>query len=140
MKNKLLFSGMAAASLLTAAVTATSYAAPTVVSDSALDEITGKAANITTASALAISVAFTGSDASANVQWGYYQWYDNHSSDTSKVKGGNRFDGSSSQVQASVTELNNAIFWGGLGQNSLTTGTMSGGSNMAYGTFAGGGF
>jgi len=139
MKNKLLFSGMAAASLLTAAVTATSYAAPTVVSDSALDEITGKN-NVTTASALAISVAFTGSDASANVQWGYYQWYDNHSSDTSKVKGGNRFDGSSSQVQASVSELNNAIFWGGLGQNSLTTGTMSGGSNMAYGTFAGGGF
>jgi hypothetical protein len=139
MKNKLLFSGMAAASLLTAAVTATSYAAPTAMSDNALDQITGKN-NLITASALAVSVAFTGSDASANFQWGYYQWYDNHSSDTSKVKGGNRFDGSSSQVQASVSELNNAIFWGGLGQNSLTTGSMSGGSNMAYGTFAGGGF
>jgi hypothetical protein len=139
MKNKLLFSGMAAASLLTAAVTATSYAAPTAMSDNALDQITGKN-NLTTASALAVSVAFTGSDASANVQWAYYQWYDDHSQDTSKVKGGNRFDGSSSTVQANVNELNNAIFWGGLGQNSLTTGTMSGGSNMAYGTFAGGGF
>jgi len=139
MKNKLLFSGMAAASLLTAAVTATSYAAPAVVSDSALDAITGKN-NVSSSSALAISVAFTGSDASANVQWAYYQWYDNHASDTSKVKGGNRFDGSTSAVQQSVSELNNAIFWGGLGQNSLHTGAMSGGSNMAYGTFAGGGF
>ena len=137
MKNKLLFSGMAAASLLTAAVTAT--AAPTVVSDAALDQIAGKA-NTTSSSALAIDVEFTGSDASANVQWAYYQWYDKHITDGSQVKGGNRFDGTSSAVQASVVEANNAIFWGGLGQNSLTTNAMSGGSNMAYGTFAGGGF
>ena len=140
MKNKLLFSGMAAASLLTAAVTATSYAAPVAVSDNALDQITGKSSNGTTATALDISVAFTGSDASANVQWAYYQWYDNHGTDVSKVKGGNRFDGTSSAVQASVSELNNAIFWGGLGQNALNTGSLGGGANMSYGTFAGGGF
>jgi hypothetical protein len=139
MKNKLLFSGMAATALLTAAVTATSYAAPVAMSDNALDQITGKA-NTTTASQLDISVAFTGSDASANVQWAYYQWYDVHSNDNSGVKGGNRFDGASSAVQASVSELNNAIFWGGLGQNALNTGTLGSGANMSYGTFAGGGF
>jgi hypothetical protein len=131
---------MAAASLLTAAVTA-SHAAPTVMSDAGLDTITGKAGNLVTSSSLDISTAFTGADNSANIQWGFYQWYDNHSADKSQVKGGNQFDGASSEVQAKVVEQNNAIFWGGLGQNSLTTSAIgSGGSNMAYGTFAAGGF
>lgn len=140
MKNKLLFAGMAAASLLTAAVTA-SHAAPTVISDSGLDQITGKAGNLTTAADLNVTVAFAGADNSADIQWGYYQWYDNHSADKSQVKGGNQLDGSTSHVQGSVAEANNALFWGGLGQNALVaTGIGSGGSNMAYGTFAAGGF
>jgi hypothetical protein len=139
MKNKLLFASMAAASILAAAATS-SQAAPTAVSDASLNNITGMNGNLTTSSGLNIGVSM-GGDNSANVQFGFYQWYDDHSNDQSTVKGGNRFDGSSSNVQAQVNESNNAIFWGGLGQNNLvTSGIGTGGSNMAYGTFAGGGF
>jgi hypothetical protein len=138
MKNKLLFAGMAAASLVAAAV----QAAPTAISDSALDAIAGKANTAGGASAtVGISALYTGSDASANIQLGFYQWGDDHSTDGSQVKGGNQTDGTTSNVQAGAVVQNNAFFWGGLGQNNLTaTGIGTGSSNMAYGTFANGGF
>jgi hypothetical protein len=138
MKNKLLFAGMAAASLVAAAV----QAAPTAIDDSALDAIAGKANTAGSASAtIGISALYTGSDASANIQLGFYQWGDVHSSDQSTVKGGNQADGTTSNVQAGATVANNAFFWGGLGQNNLTADSIgTGGSNMAYGTFANGGF
>jgi hypothetical protein len=138
MKNKLLFAGMASAALLTAAVT-TSQAAPTAMSDAGLDTISGKANNVTSAT-LDVSTTF-GNDQSANVQWGFYQWYDDHTVDNSTVKGGNQMDGASSSVQATVMETNNALFWGGLGQNAINSVSIgTGGANMAYGTFAAGGF
>lgn len=140
MKNKLLFAGMAAASLLTAAVTA-SHAAPVAMSDAGLDTITGKAGNLVTSATLDVSNTFASNDQSANIQFGFYQWYDNHSADKSQVKGGNQMDGATSNVQATVVEANNALFWGGLGQNSMVVNAIgSGGANMAYGTFAAGGF
>jgi hypothetical protein len=138
MKNKLLFAGMAAASLLTAAV----QAAPAVLGDSDLDAIAGKANTAgTTAATIGISAQYVGTDASANIQVGFYQWSDNHTSDGSTVKGGNQVDGATSSVQASVVGANNAFFWGGLGQNNLEATTIGdGSSNMGYGTFANGGF
>jgi hypothetical protein len=139
MKNKLLFAGMAAASLITAAV----QAAPAVLGDSDLDAISGKNNTAGSASAtIGISAQYTGSDASANIQVGFYQWFDNHGSDGSTVKGGNQVDGTSLTVQSGSSALNNAFFWGGLGQNNLavTSGIGASSSNMAYGTFANGGF
>ncbi|MEJ2574760.1 MAG: hypothetical protein P8Z00_19425 [Anaerolineales bacterium] len=137
MKNKLIFAGMAAATLLSAAV----QAAPATVSDSALEAISGKANTAGSTSATIGLTTSVKSDNSANIQFGFYQWSDAHTTDASNLKGGNRTDGSSSAVQASVTGENNAYYWGGLGQNNLdVAGDLSGGSNMGYGTFANGGF
>jgi hypothetical protein len=138
MKNKLLFAGMAAASLLTAAV----QAAPAVLGDSDLDAIAGKNTAGGASATIGISAQYVGSDASANIQLGFYQWLDSHASDGSTVKGGNQTDGTSSTVQSGSSALNNAFFWGGLGQNNLavTSGISDASSNMAYGTFANGGF
>ena len=138
MKNKLLFAGMAAATLLTAAV----QAAPAVVGDAEMDAIAGKAntAGSTTAT-IGVTASMSG-DNSANIQLGFYQWSDDHTADGSFVKGGNRTDGTVSNVQANAVTENNAFYWGGLGQNALTTaGTIGDVTvNMGYGTFGNGGF
>ena len=141
MKSKLLYSGMAAASLLTAAFNATSHADSVVASDEDLDQIAGKAGNrFYTNFQFKVYLAFTGIKADDNVQWGIEQWSDNHATDVSVGKAANHYDGTSSTFQAVVTEMNNAIFWGGLGQNALDVGSMSGGTQLAYGVFADGGF
>ena len=138
MKNKLLFAGMAAATLLTAAV----QAAPTTIGDDELGAIAGKDNSAGgTSATIGITASMSG-DNSANIQLGFYQWEDYHSSDSSTVKGGNQVDGTTSNVQASVAGQNNAFFWGGLGQNTLVVGSDVGSAvtNMAYGTFGNGGF
>lgn len=137
MKNKLLFAGMAAATLLSAAVSA----APAVIGDDELSAISGKDNTTSASGSLSVTAAMTG-DNSANIQWGFYQWGDDHSTDGSKVKGGNQVDGTNSTVQASVAASNNAFFWGGLGQNELSVSTDlgDGAMNMGYGTFGNGGF
>lgn len=138
MKNKLIFAGMAAASLLTAAV----HAAPAVIGDSDLEAISGKANNTAGSSSATIGLTVSvKSDNSANIQFGFYQWTDSHTQDVSNVKGGNRADGNSSSVQSNVVGENNAFYWGGLGQNNLDVASdLAGGSNMGYGTFGNGGF
>lgn len=139
MKKKLLFAEMVLSVLLTVAV-AVGHAAPTAVSDDDLDAISGKANSFETDASLGINLALTGGNQNGNVQLGSYQWFDNHSSDTSQGKGGNRFDGEQSTVQAKVTAVNNSIFWGALGQSALNTGILAGGSNMAHSTMMVGGF
>ena len=139
MKKKLLLAEMVSSVLLTAAV-AVCHAAPTVVSDAELDSISGKANSFVSGAATDINLAFTGNNQSGNAQLGSYQWFDSHASDGSQVKGGNRFNGSPSYVQSNVTALNNSIFWGALGQNSLNVGTLAGGSNVAHSTMVVGGF
>lgn len=137
MKNKLLFAGMAAASLLTAAV----HAAPAVIGDAEMDAIAGKANTAGSSTATIGLTASVSGDNSANVQFGFYQWSDTHQADASTAKGGNRTDGSASNVQANAITENNAFYWGGLGQNNLNVASdLAGGSNMGYGTFANGGF
>ena len=138
MKNKLLFAGMAAATLLTAAA----QAAPTAIGDDELGAIAGKSNTAGgTGATIGITASMSG-DNSANIQWGFYQWGDFHTSDSSTVKGGNQVDGTVSNVQSSVVGDDNAFFWGGLGQNVLTVGTdlIGAATNMGYGTFGNGGF
>ena len=139
MKKKLLFAGLLSSYLLIAAI-ADGHAAPIVLSDEDLDAISGKANNFIFSDSIDINLALTGNDQNGNVQLGYYQWNDSHASDVSQVKGGNRFDGEQSSVQAKVVEVNNAIFWGSLGQNALNTTTLHGGSNVAHAITVVGGF
>lgn len=152
MKKKstvVLCSGMAAAGVLASAV---AMAAPQAMSDSKLDKITGKSNAYTfgsTSTTTTTNITETG-DNSANIQFGWYQWSDVHTADTSLHKGANDQSGSSSLVQNNITGTVNSLVWGSIGQNTLvnapsgtatTVGAIGGGqTNMAYGVFAGGGF
>ena len=140
MKKNRLFAGMVSAVLLTVAVPA-SHAAPIALSDDALEAISGKAGSFVTSDSLDISVALDGDHHSSNIQWGMYQWFDDHTSDQSQAKGGNQFDGAQSNVQGQVSTMNNALFWGSLGQSNLNASSIgNGGSNKAYATMSVGGF
>ena len=135
----LVVAGMAAATLLTAPV----FAAKTSLSDVSLDGVVAKG-NSYHFSSDSSAVVSLSSDASANIQFDWYQWSDSHSGDTSTNKGANDQSGSHSQVQQSLTGDANALIWGSAGQNVLinTSGSNVGGSqtNMSYGVFAAGGF
>jgi hypothetical protein len=138
----LVVAGMAAATLLSAPV----FAAKTSLSDSEMDKVAGKD-NTYTFSGSASTVATLQSDASANIQFDWYQWNDLHTTDGSKNKGANDQSGSSSLVQQNIGGEANALIWGSAGQNVLTNteGTNGAGVgndqvNMSYGVFAGGGF
>ena len=138
----LVVAGMAAATLLSAPV----YAAKVSLSDEAIDAVAGKANTYTFTSDSSATVSLA-SDASANIQFDWYQWTDNHAVDASTNKGANDQSGSSSLVQQNISGQANALIWGSAGQNVLvnTEGTNSAGvvgsqTNMSYGVFAGGGF
>ena len=134
----LVVAGMAAATLLSAPV----FAAKVSLSDKAIDEVSGKANTYTFSSDSSATVSLA-SDASANIQFDWYQWTDLHTADASTNKGANDQSGSSSQVQQNVTGQANALIWGSAGQNVLvSTGASVGNdqANMSYGVFAGGGF
>ena len=140
MKKNRLFAGMVSAVLLTAAVTA-SHAAPIAVSDADLDTISGKAGNLVSSGSLDIGIALDGDGHSANIQWGMYQWFDDHTADSSIAKGGNHFDGLQSNVQGQVSSMNNALFWGSLGQSNINSSSIgNAGSNKAFATMSVGGF
>jgi hypothetical protein len=134
--------GMAAAGLLSAPV----FAAKVSLGDKALDAVSGKNAyNFSSSNTATVSLA---SDASANIQFDWYQWEDNHSGDASYNKGANDQSGSASQVQQNIQGEANALIWGSAGQNVLNNvgsigsaqGVASSQVNMSYGVFAGGGF
>jgi hypothetical protein len=138
----LVVAGMAAATLLSAPV----FAAKTSLSDAAMDKVSGKSNTYTFSSDSSATVSLA-SDASANIQFDWYQWTDIHSGDLSINKGANDQSGSASQVQQNVSGQANALIWGSAGQNVLvnaegTPGVGVAGSqtNMSYGVFAGGGF
>jgi hypothetical protein len=134
--------GMAAATLLSAPV----FAAKVSLSDEAIDAVAGKDNTYAFASDNTAVVSLA-ADASANIQFDWYQWQDYHTGDGSTNKGANDQSGSASQVQQSVQGSANALIWGSAGQNVLTNREGSGGAgiassqvNMSYGVFAGGGF
>lgn len=136
----LVVAGMAAATLLTAPV----FAAKTSLTDVALDGVSAKGNNTYTFSSDSTALLSLTSDASANIQFDWYQWTDSHSKDASTNKGANDQSGSHSQVQQNISGEANALIWGSAGQNVLLntassniTGSQS---NMSYGVFAAGGF
>lgn len=135
----LIIAGMAAGTIMSAPV----FAATTSLSDKAMDEVSGKA-NSYSFGATATTSITTGDDSSANIQVGWYQWTDDHSTDGSLDKGANNQSGASSNVQSNIATTANSIFWGAIGQNTVVN--TSGGAitgeqyNMAYGVFANGGF
>ena len=138
----LVVTGMAAATLLSAPV----FAAKTSLSNSEMDKVAGKDNTYTFSSNSTATVSLA-SDASANIQFDWYQWADLHSADTSTNKGANDQSGSSSQVQQNIAGQANALIWGSAGQNVLTNtegapgpGVGNDQTNMSYGVFAGGGF
>jgi hypothetical protein len=114
------------------------------VSDSDLSGITGKdftneylfSGDTTT------SITANG-DSSANIQVGWYQWTDNHATETSDHKGANDQSGATTTVQGNVAADVNVINWGAWSQLDWVSATdTSGGtiSQMAYGVAAIGGF
>jgi hypothetical protein len=138
----LVVAGMAAATLLSAPV----YAGTTALSDAALDAVSGKLNTYTFASDSSATVSLA-SDASANIQFDWYQWTDLHTGDSSTNKGANDQSGSASLVQQNISGQANALIWGSAGQNVLVNsegtpgvGVVGSQTNMSYGVFAGGGF
>jgi len=134
--------GMAALTVASAPV----FAAKVSLSDAAMDKVSGKANNYTFGSDSTATVSLA-SDASANIQFDWYQWSDVHSNDASSNKGANDQSGSASQVQQNVSGMTNALIWGSAGQNYLHNVEGTGGvgvagsqNNMSYGVFAAGGF
>jgi len=134
--------GMAAATLLSAPV----YAAMVSLSDAAMDKVSGKGQNDYTFSSDSTALVSLSGDASANIQFDWYQWSDNHSGDLSTNKGANDQSGSSSVVQQNIAGQANALIWGSAGQNYLLNaeggngGVAGSQTNMSYGVFAAGGF
>jgi hypothetical protein len=138
----LIVAGMAAATMLSAPV----FAAKAVVSDTEMDAVAGKDNTYTFSSDSSATVSLA-NDASANIQFDWYQWGDDHSTDGSSNKGANDQSGANSTVQQNISGSANALIWGSAGQNVLTNVEGSGAvgvgndqTNMSYGVFAAGGF
>ena len=112
MKTKTKFT-IACASVLTMSAALPAFAAPLALSDAQLDSVSGKAGNLATVGG-ANTTSITGLQGVAgSIQVGYYQWADNHSSDTSQNKGGNIQSGNFSMVQQHAAVAANQIAWGG---------------------------
>jgi len=116
------------------------------VGDSDLAGITGKA-NTYSFGADATITQSAANDTSANIQVGWYQWTDTHTTDGTNQKAANYFDstGGPNQAQQSVVASINAITWGATGNGELTatdvTVSGTGGfANMDYAVMAVGGF
>ena len=138
----LIIAGLAAGTLLSAPV----FADTVALSDDAMDAIAGKANTYDFQSDQSATLS-VGDDGSANIQFDWYQWTDDHSTDGSLDKGANNQSGASSNVQSTITTTANGIIWGALAQNTLVNDEGSGSvgvagtqSNMSYGVFANGGF
>ena len=127
--------------LASAAIMASSVAvaAPVAVSDSDLAQVTGKDNLATFAGSSSVTV-LSGSG-NGNVQVGFYQWEDDHSTDGSNAKGGNTANGNVSSVQNSVSGDNNIFGWGAAAQVATTAQTISDAfDSESWGTLMLGGF
>jgi len=116
------------------------------VSDSDLAGITGKVNTYTFGADASISQSASG-DTSANIQVGWYQWTDTHTTDTTNQKAANYFgsETAGNTAQSNVTASINAITWGATGNGELTATDVtvtgaSGFANMDYAVMAVGGF
>jgi hypothetical protein len=100
------------------------------VGDTELAAISGKALstqdnNANLSQLLGDSSLTVGADGSnGNVQIGYYQWNDDHSTETSNHKGANDQSGDNSAVQGNVVATVNAINWGAYAGVSYISGDV----------------
>ena len=127
MKTKKIASTAFATAVSLAMASPSILAGTVAVSDSQLDTITGTN-NLSTVGG-SDSTAVNGFTASGNVQVGYFQWADDHTSDQSTNKGGNIQSGDESQVQQAATVDANGLAWGGMAQSiTVNTGSTIGSS------------
>ena len=121
MKTKILT--LVSVAALTMSLASSVYAGSSILSDDALDTVSAKSNESFTGAADSTTV--NGSVGMAgNVQVGYYQWDDIHSTDQSINKGGNIQSGDQSEVQMNATIEANCVAWGGC-SDSITTNTRS---------------
>jgi hypothetical protein len=117
----------------------------TAVGDSDMAGISGKAgtANDYTFSSNSVTNQLNSNDSSSNIQVGWFQWNDDHTSDVSDHKGANDQAGDTSSVQQNIVADHNAINWGAWSSLSwkssgdTSTGTIA---QMPYAIMAVGGF
>jgi hypothetical protein len=117
------------------------WAGMTLVADSDLSGISGKADNSFTMSGGIVQTLTT--DNSANVEVGVEQWNDTHATDASDHKGANDQSGANTQVQANDVADTIVINWGAAATLNWVTDTESSGdviAQMPYAVFANGGF
>ena len=124
---------LASAAALTMSLALPVYAGTTVLSDEALDAVSGKA-NVSTVGGTD-TTSITGSTLNGNIQVGYYQWDDNHSGDKSTNKGGNLQSGNNSAVQQNGSAAANTLAWGAVSQ-SVTTNNADIGQTQAMESWA----
>lgn len=98
------------------------------LTDDQLDAVSGK--GNTSFVGNSDNTTVTGNTAvNGNVQVGYYQWSDDHTSDQSINKAGNIQSGDNSMVQQNGTAIVNILAWGGASQ-AVTNNTASIGSSQ----------
>jgi hypothetical protein len=110
---------IAVASVVAFAAPLPSFAGPLTLSDAQLDTVSGKANTATVVGSDSTTISGLNSIA-GNIQVGYYQWDDDHSTDSSTNKGANLQSGDHSMVQQNATVTANQMAWGGASQ-SITT-------------------
>ena len=125
---------MASAAALTMSMALPVYAGTTALTDEALDAVSGKG-NTSSVGNSDNTTVTANTTVNGNIQVGYYQWSDDHTSDQSLNKGGNLQSGDNSQVQQNGTALTNTLAWGAVSQ-AVTNNTASIGSSQAVESWA----
>jgi hypothetical protein len=136
MKTNILLT-VASAAILTSSVV---MAGQATLSDSELDAIAGKGQN--NATFVSTSIDIEQGSGNGNVQIGFYQWDDFHTTDSSYAKGGNSANGTTSNVQNGVVGQNNIFGWGAAAQvNTAVSGSVGDSfASESWGTLMVGGF
>ena len=116
---------LAVVGILAVALWVPAQAGMVAVGDSDLAAITGKA-NLATISGS--DALLQGSDnANGDIQVGYFQWDDDHSTDQSNQKASNIFSsgGGANQAQQNVTGVINEINWGAAANSATNVGALT---------------
>jgi hypothetical protein len=116
---------LAVMGILAVALLVPAQAGMVAVGDSDLAAITGKA-NVATISGT--DTLLQGADGSnGNIQIGYYQWDDDHSTDQSNQKASNIFssEGGANSAQSNVTGVINEINWGAAANSATNVGALT---------------
>jgi hypothetical protein len=134
---------LAVVGILAVALWVPAQAEMVAVGDSDLSTISGKA---NFASIAGVDDLVQGADGSnGNVQVGYFQWDDDHSTDQSNQKGGNIFssEGGANAAQQNVTGVINEINWGAAANSASNVGSLTTSGDVdieTWGTLYVGGF